>query len=237
MFTINHIILLIACIIVVFISTLLSVKYKLSAKKASVIFFVICCISEIVKDLNNIIPSVFGGYVLDPYDIPLHLCSIVIFAMLFIVVTKNDEKREHIKTGVVVIGLVAPVLALLLPTEGVDFCKPITYQYFVYHAALAWYAIHLTITKQVKFGFREYIRDLAYLAITVIALLYLNSALSAYGVNYCFLREPPIDGLPILNLDHGWTVYFFTLVFIGFLSVTIVHFPSIIKEIKNKKVK
>ncbi len=235
MFSENHIILLIACVVIVTVSTLLSVKYKLSSKKASIIFFVICCISETIKDLYNIIPSAYGGYILDPYDIPFHLCSIVIFAMLFIVVTKNDEKREHIKTAVVVIGIIAPVLALLLPTEGVDFTKAITYQYFIYHCALSWYAIHLIITKQVKFGLKEYIRDLGYLGITTVALLYLNSALSAYGVNYCFLREPPLEGLPLLNLDHGWTVYFLTLVLIGVVSVTIVHLPGIIKEIKKKK--
>ena len=123
MFTSNHIVLLTVCTALVAISVSISVKHKLSSKKASAIFFVICCVSEIVKDLCNIIPSSFGGFVLDPFDIPLHLCSIVIFAMLYIVATKNDENREHIKTAVAVIGLVAPILAMLLPTEGVSLKK------------------------------------------------------------------------------------------------------------------
>lgn len=235
MFSLNHLILLIVCAIIVAIGVSITVTLKLSSQKVSIIFFIICCISEIVKDLNNIIPSNFGGFVLDPFDIPLHLCSIVIFAMLYIVVTKNDESREHIKTAVVVIGLVAPILALLIPTEGVNLNKVITYQYFGYHTALFWYSLHLVLTKQVTFGLKEYIRNLKYLGITVMTLLYLNSAFSAYGVNYCYLREPPLKGLPILNLDHGWPVYFITLLLIGVISVTVVYLPSLINEIKNNK--
>lgn len=235
MFSFNHIILLIACAAFVAIGGTISVKLNLSSHKVSVIFFILCCISEIVKDLNNIIPSSFGGYILDPFDIPLHLCSVVIFAMLYIVVTKNNEGREHIKTAVTVIGLISPILALLIPAEGVNLNKAITYQYFGYHAALFWYALHLVLTKQVTFGLKEYIRNLKYMGITVVTLLYLNSALSVYGVNYCYLREPPIAGLPILNLNHGWTVYFITLLLVGIVSVTIVHLPSLIKELKKNK--
>lgn len=234
MFSLNHIILLVVCAAMVSVATFVTVKLKLSSHKVSVIFFVICCISEIIKDFVNIIPSNFGGYVLDPFDIPLHLCSVVIFAVFYIVVTKNSEGKEHIKTAVVVIGLVAPLLALIIPAEGVNFNNIITYQYFGYHTALFWYSLHLVITKQVTFGFKEYLRNLIYLFITLMALLYLNSALSVYGVNYCYLRKPPLDGLPILNLNHGWPVYFATIVLIGIVSVTVVHLPSLIKEIISK---
>ena len=235
MFSTNHILILSISAVAVAIAATLSVKAKLSSRKASIIFFIICCASEIVKDLVKIIPSSFGGFVLDPGDIPLHLCSIVVFAMFYIVVSRNSEKREHIKTAVTVIGLVAPVFALLIPTQGVSFSEIITYQYFVYHVALFWYALHHVLTGQVTFGVKEYLRDLIYLGAVVMVLLYMNSALSIYGVNYCFLREPPVDGLPILNLNHGWLAYFSVLLTIGALSVTAVHLPSMLKEVFAKK--
>ena len=235
MFSTNHILILCISAAAVSIAAALSVRAKLSSRKASIIFFIICCASEIVKDLVKIIPSTFGGFVLDPGDIPLHLCSIVIFAMFYIVVSKNSEKREHIKTAVTVIGLVAPAFAMLIPTQGVSFTEIIVYQYFIYHAALLWYALHHVLTGQVRFGVREYLRDLIYLVVTVMTLLYMNSALSIYGVNYCFLREPPVDGLPILNLNHGWLAYFSALMTIGVLSVTAVHLPSMLKELLAKK--
>jgi hypothetical protein len=48
------------------------------------------------------------------------------------------------------------------------------------------------------------------------------------------LVRPPIKNLPILNLNHGWYVYFVSLVACGFLGVTLVHLPSLIVELKNK---
>ncbi len=237
MFSVNHILILVISAAAVAIAATFSVKAKLPSDKASIIFFIICCASEIVKDFVNIIPSSFGGFVLDPHDIPLHLCSIVIFAMFCIVISKDGEKKEHLKTAVTVIGLVAPVFAVLIPTEGVSFSEIITYQYFIYHIALFWYALHHVLTGQVKLGVREYLRDLIYLGVVIMVLLYVNSALSIYGVNYCFLREPPVEGLPILNLNHGWPAYFSALVTIGILSVTAVHLPSMIKELFAEKTK
>lgn len=230
MFTKNHFIIIFISIILIIGAILLSKKYKLSSTTATKIFFIICIISELVKDFANIIPSKYGGYILEPEDIPLHLCSIVVFGMLYLMLSKNDKNKEHIKTAIVVLGVISPIFAILIPSEGTAFNKVITYQYFLYHSALFWYAAYHLISKQVKLGKEEYILDLKYLVITIMIMLYFNSALSGYGVNYCFLRKPPVDGLILLNLDHGWLCYFIILLLIGIISVSIVHLPSMIKE-------
>lgn len=234
MFTKNHIIIIIISILLIAVSIITSKKLKLSSKQATKIFFVICVISEIVKNLANMIPSKYGGYILDPEDIPLHLCSLVVFGMLYLVLSKNEENKGHIKTAIVVLGLISPIFAILIPSEGVDFHRVITYQYFLYHDALFWYALYHIISKQVTLGKKEYEIDLIYLGIVIMALLYINSALSIYGVNYCFLRNPPLENLPILNLNHGWICYFITLILIGISSVTIVHLPRMLKMRKRK---
>ena len=171
MFTSNHFIIIGILIVIIIISILLSKKYKLSSKNATRIFFVICIISELVKDFVNIVPSKYGGFVLEPEDIPLHLCSIVIFGMLYLMLSKNDKNKEHIKTAVVVLGIVSPVFAILIPNEGVAFNKVITYQYFLYHDALFWYAAYHIISKQVNLGKKEYFLDLKYLGITFMIML------------------------------------------------------------------
>lgn len=234
MFSKNHLIIIFLSIILIILSVFLSKKYKLSSKRATKIFFVICIISELTKNLVNIIPSSYGGYILDPNDIPLHLCSIVIFGVLYLMLSKNEKNKDHVKTAIVVLGVVAPIFAVLIPSEGVAFNKVITYQYFLYHDALFWYSIYHLISKQVTLGLKEYLLDLEYLGITIMIMLYLNSALSNYGVNFCFLRMPPVEGLPIINLNHGWICYFIILVLIGVISVSLVHLPSIIKRRKTK---
>lgn len=230
MFSTNHLILLTFSIAMIISASVLSVKYRLSSRKASVIFLVISIVSEIIKDMVNMIPSEFGGYVLDSEDIPLHLCSIVIFAIIFIVFTENDKLRSNIVSAVTVIGITAPPFALLIATEGAEFDAIITYQYFIYHSALMWYAIHHICTKQVDLGVSAYKRNLGYTLFWIFVTLYINSALSAYGVNFIFLREPPVEGLPILNLNHGWHFYYLVLICIAFISVSLVHVPHIIRE-------
>ena len=42
-----------------------------------------------------------------------------------------------------------------------------------------------------------------------------------------------MDNLPILNLNHGWGVYFLTLVGIGIAVMSLFHIPLILK---NKKI-
>lgn len=230
MFSKGHLILLAVCAVLIALSTVLSVRHRLSSRTAAILFALICAASEITKNMICMVPSDFGGYVLDHDDLPLHLCSIVVFVMPVIVFTKKEALREKLLSAVTVVGLVAPIFALLIPTEGTEFNSVITYQYFIYHSALMWFALHHAVTGQAELGIRAYRRNLGYASVMFFLMLYLNSAFSAYGVNFCFLREPPVDGIPILNLDHGWHCYFAVLVGIAYGSVTLVHLPFLLAE-------
>jgi hypothetical protein len=44
--------------------------------------------------------------------------------------------------------------------------------------------------------------------------------------------KPPMEGLPLLNLNHGWFVYFFTIVLLGLVLITLIHLPFMIKNRK-----
>ena len=235
MFTPNHFIWLGACALLIIIATIVSVKKKWSSRTVTIIFGVICALSETAKDMLSMIPSEFGGRILDPIDIPLHMCSLVVFAILIALVTKNDELRGKLISAVTVIGLIAPELAMLIPTEGVSFAKAQCYQYFIYHAALLWFALHHAITGQADLGKRTYVRNISALSVLIFIMLYIDSAMSVYGVNYFFLRKPPVDGLPILNLDNGWHCYFVTLLVIAYGAVTLVQLPFMLREKRGKK--
>ena len=232
MFSTSHLIWLTLCAVLIVLSMVLSVRYRLSSEKASKIFAAICIVSEITKDMASMTPSDCGGYILKQAGIPLQLCSLVVFAMLIIVFSKKESTRRYLISAVTVIGTIAPVLAMLIPTEGAAFNRVITYQYFLYHAALMWFALHHLITGQAELGLRAYKRNLMYLTLSIFVMLYLNSALASYGVNYFYLRKPPASGIPILNLDHGWYRSFVILLLIGYGSVTLVHMPFVIRERK-----
>ena len=67
----------------------------------------------------------------------------------------------------------------------------------------------------------------------ILAMIYANSILSGYNTNFMYLVRPPMENLPVLNLDGGWHAYFLRLIAIGTVIVSIFHLPFIIVERKK----
>ena len=66
-------------------------------------------------------------------------------------------------------------------------------------------------------------------------MIYVNGALFSYSTNFMFLTRPPLDGLPVLNLDHGWYAYFATLILLAVGLMALVHLPFILREKRERK--
>ena len=56
----------------------------------------------------------------------------------------------------------------------------------------------------------------------------MNSMLAQYETNFLYLRKPPMDNLPVLNLNNGYFVYILILIFLAISLLTIVHLPFMI---------
>ncbi|MBR5743643.1 MAG: hypothetical protein IKX85_07525, partial [Clostridia bacterium] len=52
-------------------------------------------------------------------------------------------------------------------------------------------------------------------------------------VNFMYVADPPVGGLPFLNKDHGWLVYFLHLSFTGVAAVTLCYLGPILKGIRK----
>ena len=83
------------------------------------------------------------------------------------------------------------------------------------------------------------LQNMLMLLILVIFNIYVNSALSVYDVNFMYLTRPPMENLPILNLDNGWYMYLLSLLLVGLLLTTIFQLPFVLINInrKNKEIK
>lgn len=240
MFSANHFIWLALTVLLIAGLTFCSVKFKFSFKTVmltAVIICIICIIERIATGiiLDDINGDPSYGYVVDQSEIPLHLCSIMIFAYVALLFLKDGQAKEIIKSFVSVVGLMGAVCACLIPTQGVSFANPNAYEYFIYHGTLIWIGLHLLITKQANLKVSAYWKNLVTLGALVLVILFVDSALSVYHVNYFFLVRPPMDNLPVLNLDHGWHVYFLTIAGLMVLAITLFHLPSMIKEAVLKK--
>ena len=97
------------------------------------------------------------------------------------------------------------------------------------------YGIYLAAIERVDLSFRAYFNNLKLLVLVVAVAFLMNSVLEGYGVNYLFLRVPPMDNLPILNLDNGWYVYFLTIAGIACTLILLVQLPFMYINARRKK--
>ncbi len=234
MFTTEHFIWLGICAALIVILTFFSLRFKFSFKCAAGIMAFVSLCSEISKILSHM-DFVNGkdaskGMVIEATALPLHLCSLLIFAFFYLPFAKNEKLKGFLTSLIVPVGLIGSLLALLMATSGTDFTQPEAYQCFIYHAVMVWFAIYLVVTKTADLGWRAWINNLASLGATAVAMIWINGALQEYDTNFLYVVRPPADGLPLLNLDNGWYAYFGALLLCGFVGITAVHIPFMIKD-------
>lgn len=232
MFTTLHFIWLL--IDVLFITSLLIInkKYKLTLKNNIRILTIISILSETTKVMINIYPNEAGtSYYLLKGQLPFHLCSLQIFLFFYLdFFCKNEKIKDTILKFMFPTMIGGAIAAILIPTEGVSFKEIQPYQYFLYHAGLIYFAIYLVSTKQIKITFKTIKNNYIILLCLVYVTININSMLQDHEANYLYLSRPPLEGLPILNLEHGYYVYFLTLVLLAVVILGIIQLPFAIKN-------
>lgn len=228
MFTTPHFIWLGICVAIVLGMHFLYKKFHFSFRCILNVMLVMSVCSEATKILCNMIPAPDGrtGLILDPGDLPFHLCSIQIFLLFGLkFLIKKEETKEKMLAFMCPTMIIGAVMALFIPTVGVEFTVVQVYQYFIFHAFLIFFASYILREKLVNWKWSLYLYNLAYLGGIALLMMWINSALSGVlgRTNFMYLVRPPMDNLPILNLNHGWAVYFVTLVLLAVVLIGIFH--------------
>ena len=236
MFTTEHFIWIGLCAAFVAGMSVIGVKRKFSLRRAGMIMTVLCAFSEVSKVLGGMLESPGGGMHLDPLNLPLHLCSLMLFAVLYLTFGKEGRFRQLLANFTAVMGTLGSFFAILIPTNGTDFTTLPAYQCFVYHGGLMWFSLYLIFSGQAQLGsLRSFLGNLGLLAALAFGMLYVNGAISIYDTNFFYLTRPPMEGLPYLNLDRGWYVYFFRLLGLGVALVGLFHLPFWVKSRGKKR--
>ncbi len=247
MFTGLHFAWIAICIVIIGGLLLWSLLAKWKYKTALWVAVGYSVLSELVKVFSRINEFSEGlkwkggaGGFIQVSALPLHLCSILIFIVFILAITKNEKLKSALLSFYVPVALIGGLCAILIPNDGVSFTSVKVWQGFIYHSGIVWFSLYLIITKQVDLKLRAYVRNLIILLALVIIMIWVNGALQIYStsgafdVNFFFLVHPPIDGLPILNLNHGYFAYLATIIAIGFIAVTAVHIGPVIKQLKER---
>lgn len=234
MFTSEHFLWIGLCAAFVCAMTILSVRRHFSLKLAGSIMTGICAVSEISKIMSDMLPSTEGGMHLDPGSLPFHLCSLMIFVVLYLTFGKEGSRKQLLANFIAAVGTLGSLCAILIPTNGTDFSAPPAYQCFVYHAGLMWFSLYLIFSGQASLGTLGSLgKNIGLLCALVLFTLYVNGALSVYDTNFFYLTRPPMENLPYLNLKCGWYVYFLRLLALGIALMTAFHLPFLVKRRKK----
>ena len=124
MFTTNHFIWMGICAAMIGLLLFVSLKFKFSRRKASVVMALIAAASEVCKILTHIEEAPAGGGVLEPESLPLHLCSILIFLVFFCAFSRHETQIGKVASLCAPVSLWGGALAILMATSGVSFTQP-----------------------------------------------------------------------------------------------------------------
>ena len=241
MFTGKHFIWLGISAAIIAIHIILNKKFKFSYKANLYALFVVALVSEVVKimlNMETLVGPTFetSGTYLNYESLPFHLCSIQLFfivALMFFI--KNDSTRDTILGFMVPSMGVGALMSLLIPTEGVLFTEPQVYQYFIYHAYIIAFAIYLLTSKTVIITYKVMFKNICILSGFGFISLYINGILSSGRTNFMFVTRPPMENLPILNLNQGWHMYFLKLMITAVILMVVFHLPFAIHNSKKSK--
>ena len=235
MFTTEHFIWIALCLAFVIFMTRFCLKKQISLKLASQIMVVICLFSEISKIMSGMMESPNGGMFLDPQSLPFHLCSLILFGIIYITFGKDGLLKQTIIDFVAVLGTLGSIAAILIPTNGTDFTSIDSYQCFVYHAGLLWFSLYLIFSGNARMDMAALGRNLTILFFLTLLMIYVNGALSSYDTNFMYVVRPPMENLPYLNLEKGWYVYFLHLLALGLTLLCLFYAPFLLHRQKNAK--
>lgn len=235
MFTTSHFLWLGAIGALIALALIVVRRFQISDRAVGKGVMVMLIVLKIFHLSLSMKASEFGGYILNQTQLSFHLCSIMIYTVIFTNMIKNKKLVDTLKSFMVPCLFIGAAMALLIPTEGTDPAVARVWQFMLIHGVLVFYGIYLAAVEKVELSWRAYLNNLKLLlGVTLLAFL-MNSVLEQYQTNFLFLRVPPMENLPLLNLNHGWYVYFLTLAAVACILMLLVQLPFMIWGARRKK--
>ena len=160
--------------------------------------------------------------------LPLHLCSVMVWASAYMLVTKNYSIYEM----VYFLGIGGATQALLTPDAsqyGFPHFKAM--QTFFAHGLLVAIPIYMTVIEGFRPTLQSFKRIIIWINIYMIFVFFINLAINS---NYLFIHyKPPFP--TILDLLSPWPWYILELEVVGFAILSILYIPFLIKDWRAKQ--
>lgn len=249
MYSSKHILLLAASFIGIFLIYYFMRKTPL--RKWYIFLMYVGVISETVKVISYVVKNeaLYGGY-LPKTDLPFQLCSVQLVFIAILRFSENEKFRRLLLSFMIPSCLFGGIAALLLPTSSSLNMPSVTVQYFLYHTVIAAFALHLLFSSGITWTMKDYTNALKMLAFMGLIAIYLNSiTYDVVGyvedgvqktvqyvsrVNFMYVVDPPVAGLPYLNKNQGWLVYLIRYAVLAVFAVSVCYSGVIIRAFRKK---
>ena len=161
--------------------------------------------------------------------LPLHMCSVIIWASAYMLVTKNYTIYEL----VYFVGLGGAMQAVLTPADAAAYNFPHfrIMQTFIAHGLLINIAIYMTVVEGFRPTLQSFKRVFIWTNIYMVVIFFVNLAI---GSNYLYIAHKP--SFPtLIDLLAPWPWYIIELEAIGFAIFFVLYIPFLISDWRVKQ--
>lgn len=161
--------------------------------------------------------------------LPLHMCSVMIWASAYMLVTNNYGIYEM----VYFLGLGGAMQAVLTPADAAAYNFPHfrIMQTFIAHGLLINIAIYMTVVEGFRPTLQSFKRVFIWTNIYMVIIFFVNLAI---GSNYLFVASKP-NFPTLLDMLSPWPWYIPELEVIGFAIFFLLYLPFLIKDWRARR--
>ncbi len=155
--------------------------------------------------------------------LPLHLCSLLVWAGALMLITKNYTIYEFMYF----LGIGGAIQALITPDLGVyGFPHSRFFQTFISHGLIVSSAIYMTAVEGFRPTWKSILRVVIWMNIYVVAVYFINTAI---GSNYLMINYKP-NTPSLLDLLPAWPLYVFYMEALGAITCLLLYLPFAMKD-------
>jgi hypothetical integral membrane protein (TIGR02206 family) len=159
--------------------------------------------------------------------LPLHLCSLLVWTGVLMLITKNYRIYEFMYF----MGIAGAIQALATPGLGLyGFPHFVFFQYFLSHGLIITSAIYMTVVEGFRPTWKSIVRVAIWVNIYALIVYFINTAI---GSNYLMINYKP-DTPSLLDLLPEWPVYILYMELIGLITVLLLYLPFVAKDLRSK---
>ena len=158
--------------------------------------------------------------------LPLHLCSILIWAGAWMLMTKSYRIYEFMY----LLGIAGAIQVLATPDLGIyGFPHFRFFQTFLSHGLIITSAIYMTVVEGFRPTWKSMVRVFIWANVYAAIVYFINVYL---GSNYLMINYKP-DLPSLLDLLPPWPIYILYMELIGIASMLILYLPFVIKDLRS----